>query len=668
MIDSKRLKKAFDELGVNPKLVEGAIGHLNEWLTDPKYEEYLPYIEHLYREEQYSVLLDSFCRTMPFGTAGRRGPVGVGPNRINPHTVTLSISGHCAYLKSIKGDLEGASVVLAFDVRQFHDLRGQFGDINGVLTMLSSKDLARFCAEVYGAHGIKVWIPDGLDKINYVDTYSGRFFSTPELSYLVRKLGADAGLNVSASHNHPDDNGCKFYNSQGSQELPPDDQILLDTVNSVTNIDTTPYEQLWEKDLIQVVPMELHQQYLEVNMGYCQTSSRSAKIAFSPLCGTGITTVGEGLDKLGFERVDVEGQDKYDGTFNEVQDHIGNPELPKALDKLEQTAIRMGCDLALATDPDADRLGMLVKSTRGDFEFVNGNEIGLVLLQSLLTARLRSTHSSGVSHKCPLFINTVVTSSLQREIAYRYNASVIGDLMVGFKYMGNVLNQLDQYGRFPKDKNTLGMHQVEGASADMVLACEEAHGYLICPEIRDKDACGASLHLAGLASDLKDKNRTIIDYLDAIYGVYGYCKSVQNAIVFEGVEGRSKMDDIINRLRDVPLREIEDYPVKRAADHRQVGGPICSETDRASRNILVYELDLGFKNPGRVIVRPSGTEPKVKVYVEVFGDSEFRGNLDEYVEAHNDMWDHAGTKTARDRIDSIANGLVNAFASRFSAH
>jgi hypothetical protein len=253
----------------------------------------------------------------------------------------------------------------------------------------------------------------------------------------------------------------------------------------------------------------------------------------------------------------------------------------------------------------------------GDVHFfpVLGNEIGALLIESLCAFKKKRAADFSTA---PIFITTEVTTSLQSKIARRYGCQVIGDLMTGFKYMAEVLTCLEKVGFFPAAGGPTGKDSAKGTIDDFIFACEESHGYLLSPKIRDKDACGAALHLAGLASYLKDENRTIYGMLRNIYRVYGYHANQTRFLVMEGIEGIQRMNQILDRLREDPPTSIGGAQVLRLVDHRKIGGPIKSHTDGVGRNVLVFFLENKHgEDPMRLAVRPSGTEPKVKIYVEV---------------------------------------------------
>ncbi|MFO8073754.1 MAG: phospho-sugar mutase [Polyangia bacterium] len=654
----ERILEGFESIGAKPEIASFALENIELWMEDERLVEYRPYIEHLVESGSWTELLDSFWRMMPFGTGGRRGPVGAGPNRINPHTLTLSVQGHCRYLREVVGAEGEVSVVVAYDVRQFFDLRGKYGDVDGPLRELTSRDLARECAETYAANGVVAHVVGPLQDEPGRPACTDRFLSTPELSFLIRELGAAGGLNISASHNHPDDNGGKFYNSEGGQEIPPDDEALLRVVEQVTDVARMPYAEAREKDLIRFVPAELHDRYIEINTDLCGADSRTARVAFTPLCGTGSTTVLEALRALSFEVRTVPEQSVFDGSFAPVRYRIGNPEVPESMDRLEEVAREGGCSVGFATDPDADRLGMIVPRASGEgFEFVNGNEIGVLLLQSILSERLRA----GTLPNDPIFINTLVTTSLQRIIARRYGCQVVGDLMVGFKYMGAVLGRLERCGRFPPEGGAADRDSVEGTLHDFLLATEESHGYLLTHRVRDKDACGAAVQLAALASRLEDEGGGFVRMLRDIYRVYGYHRNVLRSLVMEGITGLERIGRIQDVLRNDPPESIAGLRVERFVDNHVVGGPLKGSTDAASRNVLLFELDGGGDREIRLVVRPSGTEPKTKLYVEVPSTRQLGGTFDEAApERLAEMTDEELDRIISD-TDRRATEIGNAF-------
>ncbi|HJN76431.1 MAG TPA: phospho-sugar mutase [Myxococcota bacterium] len=581
-------RRGFLSLSAAPAVRTAALENLAAWLVDPRVADQLPLIEALAEQGAWDLLLDSFYQVIPFGTGGRRGPVGVGPNRINPFTIGSSIQGHARYLRQRHGDAE-LSVVVAYDVRRFDDSRGLYprGVRNPMLGM-SSRDFAELAAEVYAANGVRVYIlPRG----------STRYVSTPELSFAIRFYGAQGGLNVSASHNPPDDNGAKIYNHLGGQEIPPHDEALVDIVAEVTEVKRLPYGAALAQGLIREIGGDLFAAYLELNLA-CSVApeARSARIVFTPLHGTGDGTVAVVLDRAGFH-VDLEPtQSPHDGAFPEVPFGIPNPEVPQSMDRAVAYAQTLGADLVMACDPDADRLGVVV-GHRGGWRFLTGNEIGALVVITALD------HGSVQS---PLVIKTEVTSSLIERIALARGAAVVSNLLVGFKYIGDGLRQLEEGGTF------------QGARGNFLVGVEESHGVLVTSDIRDKDAAGAALLLAEAASLQKERGRTLVDLLEDCWAEVGFVSNTLCSTVMRGATGRSRILAIQESFRQDPPRRIGGREITALFDRRDEDGPfgpIVSGTDRAARDVLVFELG----PDARLILRPSGTEPKNKVYAELCG-------------------------------------------------
>ena len=620
----ENLRIGFNSLSASDEIKNSALNNIEQWLTGSQYAPYVPYIAFLVENKKWEVLLDSFWRMMPFGTGGRRGPIGAGPNRINPYTICLSVQGHCEYLKKEATGNSELSVVVAHDVRQYFDLRGVYGDVEGLLFEISSLDMARLSAMTYAANGIKAYVVGPLQDSASGSKCLDRYISTPELSFLIREYKAVGGLNISASHNHPDDNGGKFYNRHGGQEIPPGDEKLLKVVENVSEIKTMGYDEAVAGGLIDYVSPEVHKKYIDMNAALIQTKSRSAKIGYTPLCGTGMTTVFETLKKLEFDVVTVPDQAIYDGSFKSVRYRIGNPEVPESMDKLQEVVSENNCDVGFSSDPDADRLGMIAKTEGGDWRFVNGHELGVLLLQSIISAK----SNQGTLGNKGIFVNTLVTTSLQRTIAKQNGLQVVGDLMVGCKYIGDVIRCLENHGAYPYPPRE-GKDSVMGTPNEYVFGNEESHGYLVSPEVRDKDACGAAVHLAGLVSVLKNQGKTIDTYLKDIYKVYGYHRNAQRSLVMDGIEGLHRIRRIQDVLRKNPPKTVAGLEVVRFVDYHKVGGPLLSTTDEASRNVLLFELDGKDGVVIRLVVRPSGTEPKTKIYVEVPATEKLGGTLDD---------------------------------------
>ena len=629
-------RKGFADIAIDDSLKHAALAHLEDWLATDKFagllapSDYVPLVEWMVRAKKFDFLLDGFYQVIPFGTGGRRGPVGIGPNRINPYTIASSVQGHVEYLRRKLGASAKLKVVVAYDVREFQDLRGAYpDDVPNPLMGLTSKDLAKIAASVYCAAGVRVYmLPDE----------PADFISTPELSFLIRRYGAQGGLNVSASHNHPDDNGGKFYNDQGGQEIPPDDEQMVDIVETITDVKSIPYADARSQGLIHDVTAADRQAYIDLNLALRMKSAPGpAKIVFSNLHGTGINTVGRCLQEMGFalgkQYFEVPKQRDYRGDFANVMFRCPNPEVPQSLDLAIKRAGEVGADLVLATDPDADRLGGVSKNG-GQFEFLNGNEFAVLITRY----RLEKLREAGKLPARPLVIKTQVTTELITRITEAYGGVVIGDLLVGFKYIGNILKQLEQTGRFGN---------VEASLSDFILGTEESHGLLVTPEIRDKDAAGASIVLAEMASDLATEGRSLYDYLIDTYKQYGYHRNFLRSTIMQGAAGSAAIQKIQRLLREHPPETVGGRRVLSVTDYwdEKRFGPFVSNTDRFGRNLITYQLEGGIK----ATIRPSGTEPKNKIYIEKASDPVGSDASDEVFQA------------ARDKVDRDVQDFSNAF-------
>jgi phosphoglucomutase len=585
----------------SPGLKEQALQYLRRWLTEPEFAAYRPQLEWLIRGRQFPGLLDRFYQILPFGTGGRRGPVGIGPNRMNLWTLAASVQGHCEYLKERFPGARELHVVVAYDVRQFEDKRRSYNpDRPNPVLHLSSKDFAHHAVGVYVANGIRA---------STLPPDSARYLATPELSFTIRHLRAQGGLNISASHNPPDDNGGKFYDERGGQPVPPDDQIMADLVEQVTTIRELPWAEALRSGRVQLLDDAPHKAYIEV----CLKESLvppprfdEIRVVFTPLHGVGSMTALEVLTGQGFRVTPVEEQMKPDGQFSNVT-QTPNPEVPVSMDRAAALGRKVQPDVILATDPDADRIGMLVPGrdtgTMDGFRFITGNEIA-----SLVTHfKLAKLKEQGRLPRSPVVITTEVTTSLITRISRHFKAQVVNNLLVGFKYMADVLWHLEQSGAY---------EDVRATPEDFVVASEESHGILLTAQIRDKDAGAAALVLAELALDQKRRGRTTLDYLEDLFRQFGYFRNEMVPVVMSGLAGKQNMDRMLDRLRAAPPKEIGGLAVTGFEDLRDENGrmgPFKGETDKAARNFLVFRMG----DRARIALRPSGTEPKAKAYLEV---------------------------------------------------
>jgi phosphoglucomutase/phosphomannomutase len=597
-------RQGFTTVDADTALKEKALANLATWLSRPEFAAYRPQIEWLIQTANWSVLLDSFYQIMPFGTGGRRGAVGIGPNRMNLWTLGASVQGHCEYLRQRFPNVHPVRVVLAFDVRQFEDRRAIYNrELLNPALHLSSREFCQHAAGVYAADGIIAYI---------LPADSKRYISTPELSFTIRHLGAQGGLNMTASHNPPDDNGSKFYNELGAQPVPPEDQIISELVDRVASIRHVPFAEALRSGKVRLLDEEPHRSYIDL----CRKQSLLSppkldeiRVVFSPLNGCGGFCAGEVLEAQGFRPIAVPEQATPDGQFPGVT-KTPNPEVPECMDKAEQVARDRGADLVIATDPDADRLGGLASTSpdgKGEYRFLSGQELAALLTHF----KLSQLASSGSLPAAPIIITTEVTTRQVGRIGRHFGAQVVEDLLVGFKYHADVLAQLDATGQYG---------DVRGTVADFVIATEESHGILATDYLRDKDSACAALLLAEAALFEKRRGRTLVDYLDDLNRQFGYFRNELLNIVMTGLEGKVNMTRMLDALRASPPREIAGLPVVSFEDLRDEGGrmgPFKGDTDRAARNFLIFRLAGSGGVSGKVCLRPSGTEPKAKAYIEV---------------------------------------------------
>lgn len=578
-----KAEKGFLTLKVSETYTKNALGFLENWLTEDEYKDYHAQIEHLITNEYWDYLLDSFYQVIPFGTGGRRGEVGVGPNRINPWTIKASAQGHSQYLlKKYGSEAKNRGVVFAYDVREFLGNKYLNNELHNPVKNLTSRDLALAAAEVYAANGIKVHLFDDIR-------------TTPELSFAIRYLGAIAGDMFSASHNPPDHNGKKIYDEFGGQLIPPEDEELVDEVTQdVRDVKEMSYNRAVSEFLIVGVDSVVDKKYIESATAISLSNERNLEIVYTPLHGCGNTSVYKALKKLGFNISQDPKTSNPSGKFENVIFNIPNPEVVQSFDTTLKFAKEKNADIILNSDPDADRIGIMVKHN-GDWVFVNGNEIGAILTEYVVQKK------KGQFIGNRTVIKTTVTSNLIKRICEKNGVEIIGELLIGFKYIANEMNELER-----QDK-------IDG----FLLGCEESHGYLAGNYARDKDAITAGVWLSELAAELKKDNKTLVDFLNKIYSQYGYFLNYLTEIRLLGASGKEKIDRIQNSLRKSPPANFGKFKVKNYEDCLE-RKPIVSETDKSAKDVLIFQLDpIGDTETIKVTVRPSGTEPKIKIYFEI---------------------------------------------------
>jgi phosphoglucomutase/phosphomannomutase len=555
----------LDDAAREGKLSAGAVQNLRIWLTEPRYAGYVPQIvEHL-QAEKWKQLDDVFWTVIPFGTGGRRGRIyPIGTNAINDRTMGESAQGLADYVKEHVTDRPLACAI-AYDTRH------------------KSREFAELCAEIMVAAGFKVWFLDG-------------YRSTPELSFAVREKHCSCGIMITASHNPPSDNAIKAYWATGGQLLPPHDQGVIDRVMAVGDIRRAPFAQGMAEGKIVYCQDEVDRAFIRAVTDQSRPGPRNLKIIYSPLHGVGTSAVCPALKAAGFQDVEVFGPHASpDPDFTNVPDHVSNPERPVVFDAMIARAREIGADLILATDPDCDRVGCAAPKTLkpgAAWGTLTGNQIGSLLTDYLLDAGQRA----GTLTPEHYVVKTLVTTELIRRIADAAGARTVGDLLVGFKYIGGVIDE-----RGPEK---------------FVLGAEESYGFLIGAHARDKDAAVASMLLAELAARAKAEGLSLHEKLDALFARYGCHLERAFSVRMPGAEGMGRMKALMAQFRRQPPQALAGFKVAKVRDY--LNGVIFEPDGRTTplggpKGDLVM-LDLAAEG-NYVAVRPSGTEPLVKFYM-----------------------------------------------------
>ncbi|MFQ5740408.1 MAG: hypothetical protein ACE5JX_15475 [Acidobacteriota bacterium] len=578
----------------------GAGNRLRQWISGRVPRASPEMLEKHLEARHLELLFDAFWQVLPFGTGGRRGKVGYGCNRLNPATVAMTVQGHCDYLWASGRQDSERSVVVANDVRVFNDIAGVYDFLgqDHPLLGVSSRSLGRLACEIYGGNGVVAYFAD--------PAQAQAMMTTPELSYLIDQLGAAGGINLSASHNPPDDNGIKVYDSYGSQPVAPEDQRLVDAMEKATDVRSLPFEEALEQGFIRDVPAPLHQAYIEtyVNLYEGIESPRSEiPVVYTPLCGSGLTTVGDVLRRLGFPLI-VPPEQGPDGTFGVIPFKAPNPEVPQSTQLATAFADREGAGIVLSSDPDADRVGVEVKLGDGSWYHFDGNQIAALLCYFLML------DPQGPCRKGLVIETLVTTKILGRIVEEAGDSCCIDDLLVGFKYVADVLKRLARTGRY---------RNLSSSPEQLVLAAEESHGIMMIPTIRDKDATPAAMYLAALHQRLCREDRNLLDYYVQILEELGGYDNVSRSILMAGAEGMLRKARIMRSLRSSPPKVLGGQPVLRVVDYwdEEIFGTFASETEKLPRNVIQI-----FTDAFVITVRPSGTEPKLKLYCQLLPQGE----------------------------------------------
>jgi phosphoglucomutase/phosphomannomutase len=573
------------------------------WLTEPRYAEYSDDVAAHVAAGKWQVLDDVFWTVIPFGTGGRRGRMyPIGSNAINDRTIGESAQGLADYVKDTLGTGASLSCAIAYDTRH------------------RSQHFARLCAEIMTAAGFTVYFLED-------------FRSTPQLSFTVRYKKCSCGIMVTASHNPPSDNAVKVYWSTGGQILPPHDEGIIERVMSTQDIRRTSFDEMRAAGRIIPCQQEIDARFQQAVLTQATPVARDLKVIYSPLHGVGTTAVVPVLAADGFSEVEVFGPHaKPDGDFPNVPGHVANPENPQVFDAIIERAKSTGADLALATDPDCDRIGCAAPlrfsgatgsaSARGHHEgtgkasgtqdrdaswrTLTGNQIGALLADFMLENR----RASGDISPQHFIVQTLVTTQLVRRIGDSYGVRTIGDLLVGFKWIAGAI---DEFGpeRF-------------------IYGTEESHGYMAGSYVRDKDGAAASMLLCELAAKLKASGQTLHEKLDALFWQHGVHAERTISVMMPGSEGMARMMEVMAAFRAAPPTELAGDRVAQVRDYeRQVKIRAGGATERLEgpKGDLVI-LDLASEG-NYVACRPSGTEPKIKFYLFTFTPPEQLANLDD---------------------------------------
>lgn len=579
----EQAKTGFGTLKVSQEFRDQAIKNIKLWLTNDLYVEDRPQLVHMIGKGYWDYLLDCFYQVIPFGTGGRRGEVGIGPNRINKWAIKTSAQGHTQYLiKQFGKEAKVRGVVLTYDVREFFTNKYFNDDLPNPVRNLKCVDLARAAAEVYAANGVKSYMFEDVR-------------TTPELSFAIRHLKAVGGDMFSASHNPPEHNGKKIYDQFGGQLVPPEDEDLVrEVTENVSEVKQMDFNEAVQKGLVEMVEEKVDEAYIAAAAAVSLSNKRDIKIVYTPLHGCGMGSVLKVLEHLGFE-VDVDPKTSNpSGKFENVTFNIPNPEVEQSFDTPLVYAKEKQAEILLNSDPDADRIGVSVLH-KGEWVYMNGNEIAGILAEYVTQKRKDEVGSKGV------MIKTLVTTNIIREICRANGFRLEGDLLVGFKYIGQEMNKLDK----------------EGEIQNFLFGCEESHGYIAGNYLRDKDAAVAAVWLAELAAELKLEGKTLVDYLQETYAKYGFFRNYLTEIRLPGAEGRALIDKLQDTLRRDAVSRFGDFEVEKIEDMLE-RKPIVSETDRVSKNLLMFHLKPVTGTISMMVtIRPSGTEPKSKMYLEI---------------------------------------------------
>lgn len=526
----------------------------NHWLESDYFDEETK--QELRSITDEKEIEDRFYTDLKFGTAGLRGKIGAGTNRMNRYTVSLATQGLAQTIKNKGKEAMARGVAIAYDVRQYSDM------------------FAEIAARVLAANGIKAYLFDGIR-------------TTPVLSYTIRQLKTISGIVVTASHNPREYNGYKVYWEEGSQILDEiADEILteIDKIKDFDEIKLMDLDEAVEKGLIEYIGREIDDKYNQeiLNMAINEDIDKDIKIVYTPLNGTGNKPVRRVLRERGFTNIMVVAeQEEPDYTFKTVG--YPNPEDPKAFGYAIELGKKEKADILVATDPDCDRVAMMVNDGNDNFVFLNGNQIGALLVNYILSQR----HIKGTLPEKGVIVKSLVTGDLGKAIASKYGVETF-DTLTGFKFICAKANEWDITGEYT-----------------FIFGYEESIGYTYGTHVRDKDAVVSTMMIAEMAAYYKKQGKNILEVLEDIFQEFGYYRERLISIVLEGLEGSRRIGRMMEYFRGNPIKTIGDMNLVKTIDY------LYDETGNAKSNVLKYYMDDG----SWYAIRPSGTEPKIKLYI-----------------------------------------------------
>ena len=524
--------------------------NFNNWLEDPNIDENTK--EELRQIKDESELKERFHKNLEFGTAGLRGVLGAGTNRMNIYNIRIASQGFASYLCK---NFDKPSAAISYDPRHF------------------SYEFAVETALVFAANGIKSYIYREMRP-------------TPQLSYTIRELGCSGGVMITASHNPPEYNGYKVYGEDGAQVVSPADTEIIDFVNSITleDVKTVTKEEALSKGLFIEILEELDEKFILETLNLRQNlniDKDNINILYSPLHGAGLFSIKEVFKRAGFNNLYlVESQTKPDGDFGNLT--FPNPEDPDVFKEAIDIAKEKKADIIMATDPDADRVGVCVPNKEGEYIHLTGNQIGVLLCEYILS----SMNEKGILKSSHGVITSIVSSKLTAAIAKHYGVNV-AHVFTGFKHFGEQIRKWEKEG------------------IQFTYGFEESFGYQIGSHVRDKDGIGPSL----LLSEMIAKHGNLLDYLETIYKKYGFYTEDTTPLTIKGITGQEKIKSMMEILRNNPPKNLAGNDILEIKDYLP------------KSNVLYYTLE----NEGFICIRPSGTEPKIKIYAGVKGESREEG-------------------------------------------